>query len=98
MRHFLFVYRPPRTTFADDASNEEQEIIGRHFAYLKQLEAMGALFMAGRIDDGRFGIAVVKAENEEAGRKLLDADPAVKESVFSGELLPFRLAIPGTEQ
>ena len=95
MNHYLIMYVPPRADFAENATPEETAVIERHLEYLKGKLADGSLILAGRTDDARFGIAVIKAESEEAAREIMDNDPAVKEGVFTGELIPFRLALGG---
>jgi len=97
MRHFLIQYRPPRDTFLQDSTPEEDAAIGRHFEYLQRLEKDGVLFTAGRVDDARFGIAVIRAPDESAAKAIMDQDPAVVAGVFSGELMPFRVALPASE-
>jgi uncharacterized protein YciI len=93
MNHYLIMYRPPREGFAENATPEESAIIERHFEYLQKQESEGRLILAGRTDDARFGIAVIEADSGSEAKKIMADDPAVKEGVFSGELLPFRLAI-----
>jgi len=89
------MYVPPRADFAKNATPEESAVIERHLEYLKVKLADGTLVMAGRTDDARFGIAVIKAKDEQAAREIMENDPSVKEGVFSGELIPFRLALGG---
>jgi len=93
MPHYLIVYRPPREGFTENATPEESRVIERHFEYLQKQEAEGRLILAGRIEDGRFGIALVETKSENVAKQIMADDPAVKEGVFSGELLPFRLAL-----
>ncbi len=93
MEHYLIQYRPPRPTFADDATDTEAAIIGRHFDYLKQQFADGRVLMIGRVDDARFGLALVVASSEGDAQEIMEGDPAISEGVFTGELLPFRLAM-----
>ena len=92
-RHYLIMYKPPRTTFVDDATKQESAVIGRHFEYLRTLHEAGQLELAGRVDDGRVGIFVFKADSDDEAQSIMENDPAVSEGVFSGELLPFRLAL-----
>ena len=93
MPNYLIMYRPPRDGFAENATPEETAIIERHVAYLQKTEDEGKLILAGRIEDARFGIAVIETENENEAKRIMENDPAVNEGVFSGELLPFRLAL-----
>jgi uncharacterized protein YciI len=95
--HYLITYKPPRANFTESATPEESAVLERHFEYLKSQEADGRLILAGRTEDARFGIAVIKADSEGEAIKITDNDPAVKEGVFSGELKPFRLALGGGE-
>jgi hypothetical protein len=48
MPHWLYVLTPPRQTFRDDMTDEESEIMGRHFRYLQGLLEQGTLVLAGR--------------------------------------------------
>jgi uncharacterized protein YciI len=93
MPHFLIIYRPPRSTFVDDATEEESAVIGRHAKYLQQKLDAGQVLMAGRIDDGRMGIALLEVDSEQTAQSLMDNDPAVANRVFSAELAPFGLAM-----
>ncbi len=95
MAHYLIMYRPPRDTFTDDATTEEEAVMEKHFDYLKRLESEQKLVLAGRIEDARFGIAIIRADDEDSARTIMEQDPAVAGGVFTGELLPFRLALPG---
>jgi uncharacterized protein YciI len=93
MPHYLIIYRPPREGFAENATPEESAVIERHFEYLQSRETEGRLILAGRTEDARMGIAVIEANSENESKQIMADDPAVKEGVFSGELLPFRLAL-----
>ena len=93
MSHYLIMYRPPREDFAENATPGETAIIERHFEYLQKQEDKGQLILAGRTEDARFGIAVIESGNEKEAKEIKANDPAIKEGVFSGELLPFRLAL-----
>ena len=93
MAHFLLLYRPPRPTFADDATEQEDRVIGDHFKYLKSLLAQGKLLIAGPCEDASMGIAVIECENECEARVIIAADPAVKARVFDCEAKPYRVAL-----
>jgi len=95
MNHFLIMYLPPRANFTENITPEETTVIERHFEYLKGKLAEGALILAGRAEDARFGIAIIRAKSETEGREIMENDPAVAAGVFTGELLPFRLALGG---
>jgi len=93
MNHYLLMYRPQRETFITDATAEESAAVSRHFDYLSNLLADGKLLMAGRVEDARLGIAILEAADDDAAASIMAHDPAVQAGVFSGELLPFRLAL-----
>ena len=90
---WLCIIRPPRQTFMQDASPEEQEVMSRHFEYLKGLLADGKLILAGPSLDVAFGIIVLEAETEEEARRLIEADPSVAEGIQTPELHPFRASL-----
>lgn len=92
-KHYLIIYRPPRVTFADDATADESAVVGEHFEYLKKLLADDILILAGRTDDAGFGLAVFKAADETAANAVMQNDPAVRAGVFSGELHRYHVAL-----
>ena len=91
--HYLIIFRPPRPTFAQDATEKESAVIAEHFEYLKRLLSEGILLLAGRSEDAVMGIAVLQASDTEAADKIMRDDPAVREGIFSATLSPFRLAL-----
>ena len=93
MAHFLVIYRPPRSTFAHDMTEEEGRVIANHFAYLKRLLAEGKLLIAGPCEDSSMGIAVYETRDEEEARNILAEDPAVTGRVFTGEIKPYRVSL-----
>lgn len=44
-------------------------------------------------DESTFGIAIFKAENEEAARTIMENDPAVVGGVMQAQLFPYRIAL-----
>jgi uncharacterized protein len=90
---WLCIIRPPRPTFIDDASPEEQAIMGDHFEYLKSLLEAGKLILAGPSLEPPFGIIVLEAESEEEARRLIATDPSVAAGVQTPELHPFRASL-----
>ena len=92
-RHYLIMYRPPRDGFAENATPEESAKVMEHFEYLKQLHVEKVVLMAGRVEDARFGIALLETETEEEAQNIMNDDPAVKAKVFTADLLPFSLAL-----
>lgn len=93
MRTWLYIVKPPRATFLDDATLVEQEAVRKHFAYLEHLTTERIVWMAGRCDDARFGLVVFEAADEPGARAVMQRDPAVAEGVFAAELIPFGVAL-----
>ena len=92
-RQFAYVIRPPRATFTNDATDQERAIVGEHFRYLQRLRDAGTVVLAGRCDDGEFGIVIYEADDESAGRRLMEEDPAVRAGLFKATFHPFRSAL-----
>jgi uncharacterized protein YciI len=93
MSHYVLMYHPKKDDFDNTATEEEIASTDRHFEYLKEKTTEGKVVLAGRTIAPRFGIAVVDAESENEAKQIMTNDPVIKEGVFNGELLPFRLAL-----
>ena len=77
---------------------EEQAVVAEHFAYLQNLTAKGVIILVGRTlttDEHTMGLAVFRAESEEAARKIMNGDPAVTNGVMSATLFPFKVVLHG---
>jgi uncharacterized protein YciI len=94
---YLYRIQPTRLAMVTEGPTpREAEIVSAHFAYLKQLTADGVMILVGRTlndDESTFGIAVFKAETEEAARAIMQGDPAVANGVMRAELFPYRIAL-----
>jgi uncharacterized protein YciI len=93
MSDWLCIIRPPRPTFMDDSTPEEDEVMGRHFEYLEGLLESGRLILAGPSLDPPFGVIVFEAEDEAEARRLIEADPSVAAGLQTPELHPFRASL-----
>jgi len=91
--HYLIVYRPPRPTFVEDATEQESAAVGEHFEYLKRLLSDGVLILAGRTEDAAMGLAVFAAQDDTGAEAIMQHDPAVRAGVFRAELHRYRLAL-----
>lgn len=94
---FLYRIQPVRHEMLTGGSTEsERKTVEEHFAYLKQLTNAGTVLLAGRTrntDTSSFGIVILSADSEEAARRIMNEDPAVKGRVFRAELFPYRMAL-----
>jgi uncharacterized protein YciI len=93
MPQFLYRIQPVRSGFLTrGATEDESRIVKEHFLYVKKLTEDSVVFLAGRTtntDTSSFGIVKLDAESEEAARKIMNDDPAVKDRVFRAELFPY---------
>jgi uncharacterized protein len=90
---YLYLIRATRPGFLTEATPEEEEIMRRHFEYLKRLLQEGILIMAGPCLDRALGIAIYRAENDAAARLIAQEDPSVKAGIMSVEVHPYRISL-----
>jgi uncharacterized protein YciI len=93
MAEFICILTPPRQTFVDDITDEEREIMSRHFRYLQGLLAEGRLVLAGPSLGPVFGVSVLEADDIQEARRIVDADPAVSSGLQTAEVSPFRVSL-----
>ncbi|MGD8404389.1 MAG: YciI family protein [Anaerolineales bacterium] len=97
MEQWIYVLKPARLGMVTEgATSEEAEIVGRHFAYLKDLTERGVMILMGRTqnnDESTFGIAIFEAEDEAEARAIMENDPAVKNGVMTATLYPYKVAL-----
>lgn len=90
----MFLYRPARESFPEDATEYEAGKVTQHFEHLRRLQLDGHLLLAGRtMTSAPLGIAVIRFSGFEAAEKFASEDPAVEAGVFKVEVLPFRTAL-----
>ena len=81
MTTFVFRLIAPRPTFAQDMTDEEREVMGRHAAHWQPYLASGQMVIFGPVldDTGSWGLGVVEADDadEDALRAFAADDPAV---------------------
>jgi len=76
----------------------EQAVVAEHFAYLQELTEKGVIILVGRTlttDENTMGLAVFRAESENAARQIMNGDPAVRKGVMTATLYPFKVALRG---
>jgi uncharacterized protein len=79
MTTFVLRLEGPRPTFAQDMTDEEREIMGRHAAHWQPYIESGRMVVFGPVLDetGSFGLGVVEGVDEEELRAFAASDPAV---------------------
>ena len=94
---FVIMLRPA----PNYGSPQTEEIVSKHFNYLKSLIEEGKLIMAGRFSEVLIGLVMIEAESREVtaqyqaavSSKLMENDPAVQAGVFNAELYPWSIAL-----
>jgi uncharacterized protein YciI len=82
-------------------TESEQATVAEHFAYLQGLHAQGKIILVGRTmttDENTMGLAVFRAESEDAARRIVDADPVVVKGVMTATLYPFKVVLQEAKQ
>jgi len=93
---YLYRIQPTRLEMVTHGPmNEEASILSEHFSYLKSLTEQGVVLVFGRTqnnDPSTFGIAIFRAESDDAARSIMSNDPAVKKGIMRAELFPYKVA------
>jgi uncharacterized protein len=99
MQEFLYRLQLVRGDMLRTGPSElEQAVVAEHFAYLQDLNSRGTIIFVGRTlntDETTMGLAVFRAESDEAARQIMNADPAVKKGVMTATLYPFKVVLQG---
>jgi uncharacterized protein YciI len=91
---WIYFIHPPREDFAATMTAEEKRVWQDHFLRLQQLEADGALILAGpTLGSVNTGIAVFEAPDVAAAERIMAEDPVVAGGHARGELRPFRVSL-----
>ncbi len=89
---FLIIKRP-RENFIETMTEQEAEIISRHFVYLQEMLKEGKLIIAGPVTTGEFGLSIVETESEEEAREIMNNDPAVVSGIMTPTIYPYRVSL-----
>lgn len=99
---WLFCVRPIRPEMLTDGpTDEEARIFGEHFSYWQRLTQNGVALVVGRTmttGPETLGIAIFRADDENAAAWIGNSDPAVQEGVFRCEVFAFRVALLSENQ
>ena len=99
MQEFLYKLQLVRGDMLRTGPTErEQAVVAEHLAYLQDLTAKGVIILVGRTlttDENTMGLAIFRAESEEAARQVMNGDPAVKKGVMTATLYPFKIVLQG---
>lgn len=96
-QQYLYVLRLiPRLLREDGWTEQDHQVVSRHFDALQRLLAEGRLILAGRtLGEGEncFGLVILEAQSTEEARQLMESDPAVREGIMTAILYPYRVAL-----
>ena len=99
MQEFLYKLQLVRADMLRTGPTDvEQAVVAEHFAYLQELTEKGVIILVGRTlttDENTMGLAVFRAESENAARQIMNGDPAVRKGVMTATLYPFKVALRG---
>jgi uncharacterized protein YciI len=99
MPEFLYILRLVRADMLRTGpTGAEQAVVAEHFAYLQDLNAKGVIILVGRTlttDENTMGLAIFRAESEDAAHKIMDNDPAVQKGLMTPTLHPFKVILRG---
>lgn len=70
-----------------------EQNLGEHGQYMRRLAADGVLILAGPLMTSEGGLVILRADDLQAARALMDADPAVRKGQFVGTVSEWRPAI-----
>ncbi len=94
-QHFAIRTHPTRPAMMTEGLNErERASFVRHSAWLKERTAAGVMVVVGRTRDAgpqTWALAIIKADSEEAARRIMNDDPFVQDGVVAPELFGFDL-------
>ncbi|MGB2984201.1 MAG: YciI family protein [Candidatus Bipolaricaulia bacterium] len=96
MPQFLYRIQPTRPEMLSASTADEDLIVEKHFAYLKDLRDRGVVLLAGRTlneDPSSFGIVILEAALEAEARNVMVEDPGVRDGVFRAQLFPYSVAL-----
>ena len=93
-QHFYFKLIPPRSTFPQDITPEEQSLMGEHAVYFQQQFIAGKVLIYGPVmaPGGAFGAGVMEVADEAEAREVCENDPSVRGGLNRFELYPMRVA------
>jgi uncharacterized protein YciI len=96
VKHFFGIIKPTRDDFITNPTEKDNEIMGEHFQYLKDLLAKEKLVLAGPVLNEKkpMGILIFECDSLEEAEALLKNDPSVKAGIQIVNILePFRLSL-----
>ncbi|CRK82100.1 YciI family protein [Neobacillus massiliamazoniensis] len=94
--HFMLKSTPPRTTFHQDMTEEERNIMLQHIVYWTDKQNQGIALVFGPVLNPKapHGLAIIEVESEAQVPKLIAEDPAVIAGIMTMESYPMMATLP----
>jgi uncharacterized protein YciI len=92
MKSYIYLIHPMRQEFFEAPTRFEEQVMGAHEEYLRQAAAEGRVSLAGYCLDETFELVVISAESDDAARRFMLDDPAVKNNIMMAELHPMKIS------
>jgi uncharacterized protein YciI len=97
-KQFVYVLKLiPRLLEEKNWTEQDGQIVGRHFRRLQRLHKEGRVILAGRTlnesEPSQFGVVIFEADSEAEARAFMEEDDAVKEKIMTAQLFPFSVAL-----
>lgn len=89
----FLIIKKPRENFIETMTEEESEIMSKHFLYMKKKMGEGKVILAGPVTTGEFGVSILETESEEEAIEITNYDPAVKNGIMKPTIYPYRVSL-----
>ncbi len=97
MNQYLYQLQLVRPALLSEGPTaNEAAVLQRHVEYLERLAQESIVLLAGRTQietPDAFGLVIFKAATAADAKRIMQADPAVQESVMRATLYPYRIAV-----
>jgi uncharacterized protein YciI len=92
-QHYFVRLLGKRPGWPEDMTPEEEEIMGEHFDYLKNLVAEKRVVMAGPVINPTFGLIILRVESEAEAQEIMKHEPSVKKGLHNFEMQEMVLSL-----
>ncbi len=92
-RHYLVRLLGTREGWPADMTEREQQVMGEHFAYLKDLTQKKKVLTAGPVMQPVFGLVILQTASEDEARAIMDREPSVVAGVHTYEMAPMTVSL-----
>jgi uncharacterized protein len=92
-QHYFVRLLGKRPGWPEDMTPEEEEIMGEHFDYLKNLVIEKRVVMAGPVMNPTFGLIILRVESETEALEIMQSEPSVSKGLHTFEMQPMILSL-----